>query len=486
MTNLLSGLLDLSRAAAAPLHLQISEQIKSAVLSGKLPAQLRLPSSRDMAAGLGISRNTVLTALDQLKAEGYLETVPGSGTRIAALSRPEFERAKPNSGKPAPINHRLAPHWDEPLAAYQPVSLQTPRPFQPGIPDLSSFPNEIWSAALRRAARHPDADSAGYAQMSGHQRFREALRQHLAEARGVIAEPEQIIVTSSARGGLSLIASALLSPGEETWIEEPGFRSAKAIFSAHGGRLVPIPVDARGIDPARAPLSGKPRLIYTTPSHQYPTGALMTLARRLDLLDRASREGAYIIEDDYDSEFQYRGRPIAALQGLDSRECVLYLGSFSKSLIPALRVGFIVVPPGLAEGFAKVHRHTGQFVPPVIQLALADFLERGHYAAHVRRMRSVYAGRLEAFCEGIARHSGEALIAAMPDGGLQTVVTSGDGISDAALAELLAKADVQCQPLAEFHMRPAKAAHRGVLMGFAAWSEEDAAKAQARLARLYR
>ena len=482
----LSGFIDLARSAE-PLHVQLAAQIKSAVLSGKLPARARLPSSRALAADLSISRNTVLTALDQLKSEGYLEAVRGSGTLVAAISLQELARPeRSRATAAAPFRHRLAPRWDEALAHYHPsTALFAPRPFQPGIPDLSAFPSELWSAALRRVSRRTELATAGYGEMSGHPRFRKVLCDYLTEARGVSAQPEQIIVTSSARGAISLIASALLSPGEETWIEEPGFRSAKAIFSASGAKLVAVPVDAQGIDPSRAPPSGKPRLIYTTPSHQYPTGAVMTLARRLELLDLASRSGAYIIEDDYDSEFQYRGRPIAALQGLDSRACVLYLGTFAKSLLPALRVGFVVVPPGLVDGFTKVHRHTGQLVPPVMQLALADFIERGQHRAHVRRMRTIYASRLAAFADGIARQSRGALAAAIPDGGLQTVVTSRDGIGDEALASHLGAAGVQCQPLSDFRMLPEGGVHRGVLMGFAAWNEADAAKALAQLAALY-
>jgi GntR family transcriptional regulator/MocR family aminotransferase len=482
----LSGFVDLVRSSE-PLHVQLAAQIKSAVLSGKLPAKARLPSSRALAAELSISRNTVLTALDQLKSEGYLEAVRGSGTLVAAISLQELARPRrPGAIATAPFRHRLAPRWDEPLAKYHPSSaLAAPRPFLPGTPDLGAFPAELWSACLRRVSRRTELETAGYGHMSGHPRFRRVLCDYLSEARGVSAEPEQIIVTSSARGGIGLIASALLSPGEETWIEEPGFRSAKAIFSAGGGKLVAVPVDAQGIDPSRSPPGGKPCLIYTTPSHQYPTGAVMTLARRLELLDLAGRSGAYIIEDDYDSEFQYRGRPIAALQGLDNKGCVLYLGTFAKSLLPALRVGFVVVPPGLVDGFAKVHRHTGQFVPPVMQLALADFIERGHHRAHVRRMRTVYASRLAAFAEGIAGQSRGALAAATPDGGLQTVVTSRDGMEDEVLASFLAQAGVQCQPLSDFRMLPEIRAHRGVLMGFAAWNESEAAKSLAGLGTLY-
>ncbi len=444
-----------------------------------------MPSSRTLAAELGVSRNTVLAAIDQLKAEGILEAVRGSSTRVASLTRPELERGTAARPPSVTRNHRLAPRWDEPLALYQPTPLDSPAPFQPGIPDLGSFPSELWATCLRRAARLADIDTAGYNAMSGHPRFRRVLAQHLTETRGVVAEPEQIIVTSAARGALNLIASALLSPGEEAWIEEPGFRSAKAIFSAAGARLVPVPVDAEGIDPSRAPPGSRPRLIYTTPSHQYPTGALMTVARRIALIEAATRSGGYIIEDDYDSEFQYRGRPIACLQGLDRSGCVLYLGTFAKSLVPGLRVGFVVVPPGLAEPFAKVHRHTGQLVAPVTQLALADFIERGHYRAHVRRMKAVYARRLAQFAEGIARQSGGALEAAIPDGGLQTVVTSRDGVEEARLANRLADAGVFGQPLGEFHLAPESATHRGLLMGFAAWDEASSAKAFARLGKAF-
>jgi GntR family transcriptional regulator/MocR family aminotransferase len=480
----LSGVVDLSESAD-PLHVQLAAQIKAAVLSGRLPAKTRLPSSRALAADLKISRNTVLTALDQLKAEGYLEAVRGSGTIVAPIALQELARSQ---SRPAgePHGHRLAPRWDEPLAKYHPSSLDRPRPFQPGIPDLGAFPAELWSASLRRVSRRTDLETAGYEQMSGHPRFRKVLCDYLTQARGVVAQPEHIIVTSSARGAISLIVSAMLAPDEETWIEEPGFRSAKAIFCAGGGKLVPVPVDAQGIDVSRVSPVSKPRLIYTTPSHQYPTGAVMTLARRLELLDLASRCGAAIIEDDYDSEFQYRGRPIACLQGLDTKGCVFYLGTFAKSLLPGLRVGFVVVPPRLAEDFAKVHRHTGQFVAPVMQLALADFIERGHHRAHIRRMRGLYAARLAAFAEAISSCSRGALLAAVPDGGLQTVVTSRDGMEDELLASHLAKAGVQCQPLSGFYMTRAVRQHRGVLMGFAAWSEAEAGKALARLRELYR
>ncbi len=486
MDDALSGILDLRRSDAEPLHSQIAAQIKNAVIAGKLPASSRLPPSRALAARLGVSRNTVLSAVEQLKAEGLLLTRPGGGTHVADFGGQDFEQANLAGGSDA-IAHRLAPRWNGWMAEAMARPPYSQEPFMPGFPDLTSFPAEIWGTCLRRAARLHDAVSAGYKHIPGHPRFRQVLAEHLAEARGVRAEPEQILVTSSARAALSLIASALLSPGEECWIEEPGFRSARTILSAGGAKLVPVPVDEQGMDPSRAPLESCPRLVYTTPSHQYPTGALMSLARRIALLETVSARGGYIIEDDYDSEFQYCGRPIAALQGLDQAECVLYVGTFAKSLMPALRVGFAVVPPGLAEGFAEVLAHGGTLVPPVIQLALADFMERGHYRAHVRRMKSVYAERLDSFAKEIARCSGGALVAGVPGGGLQTVVKPADGvIGEVALWRSLHEAGVASQPLSSFHLEPQRAAHCGLLMNFAAWPEGKAAKGFARLETLFR
>jgi GntR family transcriptional regulator/MocR family aminotransferase len=426
-----------------------------------------------------------MSALERLKAEGFLDSRPGAAVRVAEMRAIDLARAE-GASQPAAFVHRLANRWQTALRRVPGPPKDAPAPFRPGIPALDLFPHDLWGRLLRRASRHIDRDTAGYAHLSGHPRFREALCQHLVEVRGVVAQPEQIIVTSSARGGLSLMASALLEPGEEVWIEEPGFRSAKAVFAAAGSVLRAMPVDACGIDMAHAPKGCVPRLIYTTPSHQYPTGALMSLTRRLELLDLASRHNAYVIEDDYDSEFQFTGRPIASLQGLDRTGCVLYLGTFAKSLLPSLRVGFVVAPQGLAESLARVHRRTGQLVPPVIQLALADLLESGQYRAHIRRARTVYAERLAAFLEGIGRHSGGRLTAAPRDGGLQTVVTAAQPVADTALAAKLGEASIQCQPLSELHLHPDKALHGGVLMGFAAWGEDEADRAFRRLGALYR
>lgn len=465
-----------------PLHLQLTKQIKQAVLAGKLTCGARLPSSRAMATELGISRNTAMAAIEHLKAEGYLEARQGSGTRIADVSRTELGRSTGDLTVKAPVfQHRLARQWQTALAVYHQATPDLPQPFRPGIPDVKVFPYELWNASLRRASRRLDERAAGYGDISGHPWFREVLATHLAETRGVIAEPSQILVTASARGATSLIASALLDPGDAVWVEEPGFRGPKTIFAAAGAALIPVPVDEHGITLATASVLPRPRLIYATPSHQYPTGTIMRLSRRLDLLNIAAKANAYIIEDDYDSEFQYRGRPIAALQGLDRAGCVLYVGTFSKSLLPSLRIGFIVAPKDLAPQLAQVHRNTGQLVPPVIQLAAADFIDSGQYRAHVRRMRTLYAKRLDLFAELIAAKSGGRLSATVPDGGMQTVVSDAAGIDDRVLASRLSLIGIDSHPLHDFHLQPKKANHRGVLMGFSAWNEDDARRVLERL-----
>jgi GntR family transcriptional regulator/MocR family aminotransferase len=478
----LAGVIDLDASLPEPLHLQLARQIKSAVLGGRLAPMARLPSSRALAAGLGISRNTALTAIEQLKAEGYLEAKQGSGLYVCEIGLPGFARPADASPQAARFQHRIARHWQQALDSHYAPFPAVPKPFRPGSPDVRAFPHDVWAASLRRASRLIDEKAAGYGGISGLSRFRTVLAAHLEETRGVNAHPDQIIATSSARAAMSLIASAILEPGDLVWIEEPGFRASKAIFSAFGGRLVPIPVDERGIAIHRVTQTESPRLIYTTPSHQYPTGVMMHLSRRLELLSFAARTNAYVIEDDYDSEFQYRGQPIASLQGLDRAGCVLYIGTFSKSLLPALRLGFVIAPEELMPALEQIHRNMAQLVPPLIQLAAADFIENGYYRAHVRRMRALYAKRLDAFAEGVHRFSGGRLRALVPDGGMQTVVVSNDGPSDAALAKQLARLGIDSQPLSGLHLDPGNATHRGILMGFSAWSEETA---RAYLGRLY-
>ena len=469
MQDVFSGVVDLDRTAPESLYRQIYEQLRGAILDGRLPAGTRVPSSRIMAGQLGVARNTVLTAVEQLAAEGFLEARQGAGTLVSAQLSAELTRAahKRISGKRpvyslSDIGNRLAG------ISRASEGGETPKAFMPGIPDIGAFPAALWARLLRRETQRLQPEALAYGWTAGHPRLRGVLCAHLREMRGIQAEPEQIIITSTAQGALDLLSRALVNPGDKVWLEEPGYLGARAAFTGVGAQLVPVPVDHHGLNP-----NGKhaaPRAIYVTPSHQYPTGRLMPLARRLELLEAAERFGAYVIEDDYDSEFQFQGRPVAALQGLDPEGCVLYVGTFSKILQPGLRVGYAVVPGALAEPLTRIQRNTGQMVSVAIQLALAAFIEEGHLRAHVRRMCALYKQRQRTLVDGLAALFNGRLGVEMPAGGMQLIAGLPEGMSDAAIVKSLGERNIQARALSGFYLGEAKA--QGLLLGFAGYTDE--------------
>lgn len=466
MQDTISGIVDLDRGGAASLYRQLYEQLRAAILSGRLSAGTRVPASRAMAVQLGVARNTVLAAVEQLAAEGFLEARQGAGTVVAGEISPELTRAARRRTRASPRKHRLSGAGAKLAAIRRDVAgSELPRPFLPSIPDLEAFPREIWARLLRRAGHRLKAGEAAYAWTSGLAQLRAALCNHLREFRGVEAVPDQIIITSSAQGALDLLARALVDPGDAVWIEEPGYLGARAAFLGVGADLVPVPVDSQGLDPDGA--RTRPRAIYVTPSHQYPTGTLMPLARRLELLECAERHDAYIVEDDFDSEFQFQGRPVAALQGLDPEGRVLYVGTFSKILQPAIRVGYLVVPRALAGPVARIQRNTGHVVPAVVQLALAEFIDEGHLRAHVRRMCALYAERQGMLADVLEKHCGGMLAVERPAGGMQLIADLPDGRDDGALTLALAARGVMARPLGGFYLGPP--ARSGLLLGYAGY-----------------
>jgi len=466
MLDVFSGVVDLERSAPLSLYRQLYEQLRDAILDGRLPARSRLPSSRVMAVQLGVARNTVLAAVEQLASEGFLEAKQGAGTLVSAQISAELTRAahKRTSGKrPAYI---LSDAGNR-LAGINRINDggEVPKPFLPGIPDIGAFPAALWARLLRRESQRLQPEALAYGWTAGHPWLREVLCMHLREMRGIQAEPEQIIITSSAQAALDLLARALVGPGDKVWLEEPGYLGARAAFSGAGAQLVPVPVDEHGLNPDGNYAS--PRAIYVTPSHQYPTGRLMPLARRLELLEAAERHGAYVIEDDYDSEFQFQGRPVAALQGLDPEGRVLYVGTFSKILQPGLRVGYAVVPSALVEPLTRMQRNTGQMVSMAIQLALAAFIKEGHLRAHVRRVCTLYEQRQKALAEGLAVHFDGLLRVEKPAGGMQLIAGLPYGMSDATLVKTLAAHGVQARAVSSFYLGKTK--KQGLLLGFAGY-----------------
>lgn len=469
MRDVFLGIVDLERSAPVSLYRQIYEQLRGAILDGRLPAGTRVPSSRAMAAQLGVARNTVLAAVEQLAAEGFLEAKQGAGTLVSAQLSAELTRAarkRTSAKRPAYVLSAAGKRLASICRASD--GGETPEPFLPGIPDIGAFPVEIWARLLRRETQRLQPKALAYGWTMGHPTLREVLCAHLRETRGIQAEPEQIIITSTAQGALDLLARALVGPGDAVWLEEPGYLGARAVFLGAGAELVPVQVDAHGLNP-----NGKyarPRAIYVTPSHQYPTGRLMPLARRLELLDAAERYGAYVIEDDYDSEFQFLGRPVAALQGLDPEGRVLYVGTFSKILQPGLRVGYAVVPSALVEPLTRMQRNTGQIVSVAIQLALAAFIEEGHLRAHVRRMCALYEQRQNVLAEGLLAHFDGLLTVEKPAGGMQLIARLPDNMSDVAVANALVARGVLARPLSSFYLGKAK--KQGLLLGFAGYRRE--------------
>jgi GntR family transcriptional regulator/MocR family aminotransferase len=479
------GLVALERDGERSMQQQLYQRLREDILAGRLPPGTRLPATRTIAGDLGVARNTVVAAFAQLTQEGYLAARVGSGTQVAELP-PEAllavgaPAARPSLAGRRPSLSRRAGPW---LAARRPTPDPTRRAFQPGLPETSEFPHAVWARLVQRHARRPGRGTLGYAHASGLPALRAAITTYLGAARGVVCSPDQVFVVAGTQAGLDLVCRLLLDPGDAAWMEEPGYLGARAALLGAGARLVPVPVDAEGIDVARgAVLAPHARLAYTTPSHQHPLGMTMSLSRRLALLEWAAGHGAWIVEDDYDSEYRYRGRPIAAMQGLDGGGRVVYLGTFSKTLLPALRAGYVVVPPALVEPMAAALRNTGHSMPTLVQAALADFLAEGHFAAHVRRMRGLYAERQAALVGAVARYGGDAIRVSPEDAGMQLAAPFTRPRDDRAVASVLLDHGVVAAPLSVYYLRRTRT--RGLLLGYAAVPAREMGPAVQVLARV--
>ncbi|MFL6212079.1 MAG: PLP-dependent aminotransferase family protein [Pyrinomonadaceae bacterium] len=468
---------NLDGANGVPLYRQLYDELRAAILHGQLRAGTRLPSTRELAAELSVSRNTVLNAFEQLLAEGYVEGQVGSGTYVSRALPDELLHARAqDTRKPQPprTGRTLARRAELYANAHVNVSLHPThtRPFRPGTPALDLFPHTLWARLLARRWRHPTRDLLGYTASAGYQPLREAIAAYLGATRAVRCDAAQVIVVAGSQQALDLVARLLVDEGDAVWLEEPGYMGARAAFTSTGARVVPVPVDEEGLDVvAGAKLAPEARLIYATPSHQYPLGVTMTLARRLALLEWANRAGAWVLEDDYDSEYRYAGRPLAALQGLDSEGRVIYLGTFSKVLFPALRLGYMVVPPDLIEVFTNARGLASRFSPTIEQAVLADFINEGHFARHIRRMRALYAERQAILLDTAAREL-PGLLELRPDpAGIHLVGRLPAGVDDTAAARAAAAHNIDVQPLSAFRLK--RGGHGGLLLGYAAYDERQ-------------
>jgi len=414
---------------AAPKHRQLYDQIRGHVLSGRLAGGVRLPATRTLARDLGCSRNTVLSAYELLLAEGYLAGARGSGTFVAQVLPDQFLAAMPGDRRDKPPLTRGAPALStrgRALVAQMPRQRGPAGAFMLG-PDATQFPFEIWGRMLGRIWRHPDPALLSYGDPAGHRPLREAIADYLRMARALHCDWRQVVITSGAQQALDLVARTLLDPGDRVWCEDPGYAGLRGPLIAAGADIVSVPVDGEGLSVAagRAKAPGA-RLVVAAPSHQFPLGVVMSLSRRLELLDWARAAGAWILEDDYDSEYRYAGRPLAALQSLDrvngrSSGRVIYAGTFSKVTFPSLRVGYLVVPDALVEPVIRVRAALDDHPTAVAQPALAAFISEGHFSAHVRRMRARYAARQETLIAAARRWMDGKLILSPDEAGLHLV-----------------------------------------------------------------
>ena len=475
------------RSSPVPLQRQLYEGIRGDILAGRLAAGTRLPSTRALAAEIGVSRNTVMGAYLQLLSEGYARGRIGAGTYVAAELPDDLLSAgsgKDRRPRRTSTGRGLSTRGE--VLATTPATtvrdLGSPRAFRSGVP--GGFPSRAWGRISGKVWRRPPRGLLGYGDPAGYWPLRAEISAYVGAARAVRCSWEQVIVVSGSQQALDLCARVLLDPGDAAWVEDPGYMGARGALTGAGARLVPVPVDEDGLDvEAGIEREAAARLACVTPSHQYPLGVTMSLGRRLALLRWASRSGAWVIEDDYDSEYRYTGRPLEALQGLDSSDegCVIYVGTFSKVLSPALRLGYLVVPPELVDAFAAARELVDRCSPSLEQAVLAEFMAEGHFARHVRRMRVLYAGRQAALIEAAERELLGLLDLKPAETGMHLVAWLPDGADDREASRRAAAADVEAAALSRHKIKASVPA--GLLLGYAAYEEAEIRAGVRRLAQ---
>jgi GntR family transcriptional regulator / MocR family aminotransferase len=463
----------------------LCDEVRSAILDGRLRRGMRLPATRELARHYGLSRGTVVTAFEELHSEGYLEGKVGAGTYVNALLPDDLLYAGPVSGKPKKVNRRsrTLSRFALRLETPPPGRRQPARAFRAGEPALDAFPLAAWARIASRRLRRATRSLLASGDSRGYQPLREAVADYLGSARGVRCTPDQVIIVSGIQQALELTARLVLDPGDRVWVEDPCYFAVPAVFRALQARIVPVSVDRDGLDVTegerRCPVA---RLAYVTPAHQFPLGSVMALDRRLALLNWARRAGGLIFEDDYDSEYRYAGRPIPAIQGLDEGGSVVFSGSFGKILLPSLRLGYLVAPSDLVDKFAAARNVTDRFSPVIEQAVMYDFITEGHFGRHVRRMRELYAGRLAVLREAVSRRLDGLLRLQETEAGIQTVGWLGEGLEARAVADAAAAADVEVMPIDQFSLR--SSLPEGLLLGFAAVDEPEILRGVEKLARV--
>ena len=454
------GGLWLDRSARATLQDQVARHIRDLIQSGTLAPGDLLPSTRDLAAQLKVSRNTAVYAYDRLISEGYLESMPRSGVFVSSSitlsrhSRRPSQPARSAQGAEAPAER---------------TTLGAPRPFRPCQPDVGLFPLLIWNRMRGRVLLREGRNILHYqaACIAGLPALRENVAAYLRDHRGVACDWRQVVITSGSQQALFLLASLLLGSSDQVYVEDPGYVEARLAWRNAGARILPGPIDEQGLRlPTRR--SGKISLIYTTPSRQFPTGVSLSLARRLALIDFAGRTKAWIIEDDYDSELRYGAPPLPSLQSLDTTGRVIYTGTFSKLLFPSLRLGYVVVPDPLIDRFVELKHLNDDHLPLLDQATLALFLESGAFYSHIRRCRRAYSERQRLFME-LFRDADLPLTFEHTDGGMNLIGFLPNGTDDAGWSSRLREAGFDVPSLSHYSVRPTRP---GLVFGFTAFTPQ--------------
>lgn len=472
--GILLSAIQLDRASSKSVSVQLYLALRQIILSGGLRAGERLPATRTLAQETGVSRTTVIDAIDRLISEGMLVSRVGSGTFVADTlerQRPAAAapKAKPGDGGHARLSYTIS-HAEK---SYAPRSWlpHRPRAFITALPALDAFPMAHWSRISARHQRGDRGDVMGYGQPKGYQPLRRAIAMHLNAIKGISCDPEQIFITSGAQHAFSLIGKLFLNPGDSVWMENPGASGARNALLSEGAELVPVAVDKEGIVVADG-LAKAPhfRLAFVTPSHQQPLGHVMSLARRFELLKAAEEAQAFVVEDDYDGEFYFGSAPQPALMSIDSGGRVFYVGTFSKSLFPSLRLGFVAVPDRAVEAFDRAFTSWVSGPPTATQAIVADFMDEGHFATHIRMMRRMYKARYEALVHAARPLAGQIDVQETA-GGFHTTAYLAPGLDEAAMVSRAAERGVTLAPLGRYCLEPIP--DKGLVLGFGCATPDD-------------
>jgi GntR family transcriptional regulator/MocR family aminotransferase len=456
------------------------EELRLAILESRLGPGTRLPASRDFASQYGLSRGTVVSVLERLQAEGYVSCRVGFGTWVNHVAAPQPTRQMTTT--PPAYIRRVVSAYKRPKPFVGLAFTHGVRPFRVGNPATEEFPSELWGRIAADRARNfrswlkTDDDGRGYRPL------RDAIAEYLRASRGVRCSSEQIIMVSGIQQALDLLSRLLLKQNDPVWMEDPGYFGATVAFGSVGARIIPVPVDEEGLSvSAGTKICPRAKGVYLTPAHQFPLGVTMSLKRRLAVLNWAARAGAFVIEDDYDSEYRFEGQPVPALQSLDNHSNVIFIGSFSKTLFPSLRQGYVVLPPSLVDYFRSFRYRTDFWNSTLDQAVLCDFIADGHLARHLRRMRNLYAGRLAALIEGGKQHLSGLLELSNVRAGLYTIGYLKNGMTSRQAEALAAAQGIEVLAVDRYTLR--RPDPKALVLGFAAYDETAIGQGLVRLAK---